>query len=169
MQTENLKLQTDIKIIRNEHSEILHQLHVVRSKNENLLTENQTLKNMLRGEQETKGRETNLPLPLDESKFLVADDKPHQSAQKPLKNDATHAHFHLDSGRQKPAIARQSPFAKAMNVRQDFSHDRRSVSPDEVGGPNTIQQSDFAGTGYIEPGSLHIHHTAGESLNRDLN
>lgn len=33
LKTENLKLSTDVKIIRNEHSEILHSLYSLEKKN----------------------------------------------------------------------------------------------------------------------------------------
>ena len=46
---ENLKLNSDIKVIRVEHSEMLHTIHTLESKNDKLVQENITLKDMIYG------------------------------------------------------------------------------------------------------------------------
>lgn len=47
LRDENLKLNTDVKIIRSEHSELLHNVHKLGHKNEQLIQENLTLKDIL--------------------------------------------------------------------------------------------------------------------------
>ena len=49
LQNENLKLNADIKVIRTEHSEVLHVVHGLEDKNRTLLKENQILKDMIYG------------------------------------------------------------------------------------------------------------------------
>lgn len=44
LQTENLKLNSDVKVIRAEHSELLQELRFLKQKNEALQSENQALK-----------------------------------------------------------------------------------------------------------------------------
>lgn len=44
LKNENLKLSTDIKIIRNEHSEILHKVVNLDRKNQQLLQENEQIR-----------------------------------------------------------------------------------------------------------------------------
>ncbi|CDW78098.1 UNKNOWN [Stylonychia lemnae] len=47
LKTENLKLTTDVKIIRNEHSEILHKLVNIDKKNQQLYIENEILRKQI--------------------------------------------------------------------------------------------------------------------------
>ena len=44
---ENLKLNSDIKVIRVEHSEMLHTIHSLEDKNNRLVDENVTLKDII--------------------------------------------------------------------------------------------------------------------------
>lgn len=65
LKTENLKLTTDVKIIRNEHSEILHKIVGLDRKNALLLQENEGLRRMLGGgalaEEESQERRRGSP------------------------------------------------------------------------------------------------------------
>ena len=47
MKDENLKLNTDIRVIRNEHSEMAHTVYKLEQKNLSLVKENQGLKDQL--------------------------------------------------------------------------------------------------------------------------
>lgn len=47
LKTENIKLNTDIKIIRNEHSEILHKLITIDKRNKELIKENEEMKKLM--------------------------------------------------------------------------------------------------------------------------
>ena len=44
---ENIKLSADLKVVKGEQSEILHNLYQLEKKNNNLQQENQTLKRMV--------------------------------------------------------------------------------------------------------------------------
>ncbi len=44
LKTENLKLTTDVKLIRNEHQELINTLFALERKNQQLTTENEILK-----------------------------------------------------------------------------------------------------------------------------
>jgi septal ring factor EnvC (AmiA/AmiB activator) len=79
LRIENVKLNTDVKIIRNEHSEILHSLYTLEKKNSHLQQENQVLKRLVSGERDLKGQETNLPRPYIEP-INPADQSFHSSA-----------------------------------------------------------------------------------------
>ena len=61
LKTDNVKLSSDMKIIRGEHSEMLHTLYSMEKKNISLQHENQILKRLVSGERELKGQESNLP------------------------------------------------------------------------------------------------------------
>ena len=50
LQDENIKLNSDIKVIRTEHSEMLHTVYSLEKKNVSLTKENQILKDMLNGD-----------------------------------------------------------------------------------------------------------------------
>ena len=47
LKTENLKLVTDMKILRNEHQEVLNSMFSLERKNVNLQTENEALRRMM--------------------------------------------------------------------------------------------------------------------------
>ena len=47
MKNENLKLNSDIKVIRNEHNEMAHSIYSLESRNQELQRENLTLKDMV--------------------------------------------------------------------------------------------------------------------------
>jgi predicted mannosyl-3-phosphoglycerate phosphatase (HAD superfamily) len=47
IKTENLKLTTDMKILRNEHQEVLNQMFGLERRNSNLTAENEALKRMI--------------------------------------------------------------------------------------------------------------------------
>ena len=47
LQSENIKLTSDIKVIRNEHTEMVHSVYKLEKKNEALVSENLTLKDMI--------------------------------------------------------------------------------------------------------------------------
>lgn len=63
LQVENTQLKTDVKIIRNEHNEMIHTIYNLDKKNQQLQQENSAFKKMMAGERELKGQETNLPRP----------------------------------------------------------------------------------------------------------
>jgi cell division protein FtsB len=48
LQAENTKLNADMKILRDEHTEVLHSLFSIDRKNTNLVKENDALKNFVR-------------------------------------------------------------------------------------------------------------------------
>ena len=61
LRDENLKLNTDVKIIRNEHTELLHTVHKLEHTNEQLIKENLTLKDILY-QKKSRGVELNMPV-----------------------------------------------------------------------------------------------------------
>eukprot|EP00347_Sterkiella_histriomuscorum_P001188 403372989 len=63
LKTENIKLTTDMKIIKSEHVELLEKVDILDKKNHHLQQENQILRNMIKGEKQIKGQESNLPRP----------------------------------------------------------------------------------------------------------
>ncbi len=57
LQDENIKLNADIKVIRTEHSDVLHAVYGLEKKNRTLIKENQTLKDMIYGGKNSSNRE----------------------------------------------------------------------------------------------------------------
>ena len=49
LQDENTVLNADVKVIRNEHSEMVHKVYDLEKKNQSLVHENLTLKDLLYG------------------------------------------------------------------------------------------------------------------------
>lgn len=49
LQDENTALNADVKVIRNEHSEMVHKVYELEKKNQSLVHENLTLKDLLYG------------------------------------------------------------------------------------------------------------------------
>ena len=61
LKDENLKLSTDIKVIRSEHTGMLHTVRKLEEKNQHLVTENLTLKDILY-ERKARGFENQIEL-----------------------------------------------------------------------------------------------------------
>ena len=61
LKDENLKLTTDIKVIRSEHTGMLHTVRKLEEKNQHLVTENLTLKDILY-ERKARGFENQIEL-----------------------------------------------------------------------------------------------------------
>eukprot|EP00347_Sterkiella_histriomuscorum_P010150 403377411 len=129
LKTENLKLTTDIKIIRNEHSEILHKLISIDKRNKDLQRENEELKRLVVGSGLGIHRSmSNQDLQSNnENKNF---DMPRQQAQT-MDNRQSFDTNSLDQ-------RKLSPFAKAMHSR-DRSESKDDRNQIQGGVSRTIQ------------------------------
>jgi len=87
LKTDNVKLSSDMKIIRGEHSEMLHTLYSLEKKNISLQHENQVLKRLVSGERELKGQESNLPKPfIEKVDYSMQSSTNKQQPRSPMSN-----------------------------------------------------------------------------------
>ena len=168
LQTENMKLSSDVKIIRGEQTEILHELNLLKIKNDGIVNENKTLKNIIRGEKEVKGKESNLPLAVVDSPS--ASRVKIREQQKEFVASQYQNRPESSFQRNETAIQRQSPFVKALEKNQnhkdlkfeDIASNSSPIRPLEED-PNMINQRPPRGTQLFNSAQKPVNSTGGHT------